>query len=168
MSNKDSVCPIRARTSMSFVFPVKAVLTGRGLVELLLLSLGKFHRHQLLSALARPAQGALPVFPRESQRPHRLASNTAGRALSRLLLRAHRTPAGRTAPGVPRRATGAPPGCSGHRGASQPHRAGAPAAGGTKRRARRLWLPLLARLPAPGSAAVAWAAPAARRLSVCL
>lgn len=48
---------------------VKAAWIAPGLVELLFLSLGKFHRHQCLSALARPAQGGLHVFPGEAKNP---------------------------------------------------------------------------------------------------
>lgn len=45
------------------------------LVELLFLSLGKFHRHQLLPALAHPAQRGLCVFPGEEKEKSRQITN---------------------------------------------------------------------------------------------
>lgn len=45
------------------------------LVELLFLSLGKFHRHQLLPALAHPAQRGLRVFPGQEKEKSRQITN---------------------------------------------------------------------------------------------
>lgn len=45
------------------------------LVELLFLSLGKFHWHQLLPALAHPAQRGLRVFPGEEKEKSRQITN---------------------------------------------------------------------------------------------
>lgn len=61
---------------------VKAAWLARLLVALLFLSLGKFRRHQFLSALAHPAQGRPHVFPAEAQNPaHVWPLRAAGRAL---------------------------------------------------------------------------------------
>lgn len=107
-----------------------------GLVELLFLSLGKFHWHQFLSVLVHPAQGALHVFPgeeKQNQKTHEgLPLNAAGRmlpVLHRLPLRARlcspRPPAAEPrTPGMlrrPRRFPACPRG-GGPAARSSPHR----------------------------------------------
>lgn len=103
---------------------MKAALLVQRLVELLFLSLVKFHGHQFLSALAHPAQGRPHGFPAKAQNPAHVGRWGSGRALS---LRHTPTsegraggPAGRQSP--PRRDTQRPgcpgmlrdaPGCSG-------------------------------------------------------
>lgn len=94
------------------------------LVELLFLSLVKFHGHQFLSALAHPAQGRPHGFPAQAQNPAHVGRWGSGRALSLRHTPASEGraggPAGRQSP--PRRDTQRPgcpamprdaPGCPG-------------------------------------------------------
>lgn len=144
----NTTCPIRVWASqsiflLSISFLVKAALLVQRLVELLFLSLVKFHGHQFLSALAHPAQGRPHGFPAEAQNPAHVGRWGSGRALSLRHTPASEGraggPAGRQSP--PRRDTQRPgcpgmprdaPGCSGMprdapaaAGASPPARAGA-------------------------------------------
>lgn len=106
------------------------------LVELFFLSLGKFHRHQLLSALAHPAQGRPHVSPAEAQNP-------AG--VGHCLQPAERSPCGTHIP--PEGGDGGPAGrqSATRRALPAPGPRDAPGSPGMLRR-----LPALPRLPARG------------------